>query len=277
MIDNRPKLAVNLPMCDWLTFTSWRMDGFSIFQDTCWMPEEAKPEKRMNYTGNRYESMFIGDGVQNGHWHKILQVSGAQADEVLPSVVNDEENWTCTQLDFQVTCDWPNAPLFELTKELVRIHGEKKPQYLPSETGCTVYFGAWKSEKLVRIYHKSNKLVRFEVKFKKAYAEHMARTMIGLPEDDSRNYIKAWLRWELNRLNSPMLYNVFNDALSIEPVKPVREVNREESDRERWIRKVVCPVLDKYAHSHDCDRNLLEFISKIVGYRSEENEQQLPE
>jgi hypothetical protein len=260
-------------MCDWLTFTTWRKDGFDYLKDSCWWAGEEKDEVRMNYKGVRCGKVFIGDGVQNGHWHRMVQVSGADADGVLPIILADN-NWTCTQLDLQVTCDWPDAPLFELTRELVRIHGDRKPQYLPSETGCTVYFGSWKSEKLIRIYHKSRRLVRFEVKFKKNYSEHMARTMIGLSDTERRDYIKAWLRWELNRLNSPMLYNVFNDSLSIDPLKPVRMVNREESDRERWIRKVVIPVLAKYANSHDCDPYLLGFISQIV---NKENQDELQE
>jgi hypothetical protein len=260
-------LAINKPMCDWMTFTSWRMDGFGQFVDTCWMPDDARDETRLNYTGKRYATMFLGDGVQNGHWHKMLQVSGAAADEVLPLVLDFEDNWECTQLDLQITCDWVNAPLFELCKELIRIHGEKKVQYLPSATGATVYKNSWSSEKLFRVYHKSNKLVRFEVKFKKAYASGMARKMVNLPETERREYIRSWLRWELSSLNSPMLEMYFGSALGSNSTKTIREVAREESDRERWIRKVVLPCLEKYSKSHDCDRGLLETIERVVQWR----------
>lgn len=266
-------LQINQPMCDWLTFTSWRKDGFSIFENTCWIPEESATEKRLNYEGKRYGSMFLGDGVQNGHWHRMLQVSGAAADDVLPLVLNDEENWECTQLDFQVTCDWYDHNLFDLCVELVRTHGNKKPQYIGSASGQTVYFGAWKSDKLIRIYTKSHRLVRLEVKFKKAYSGYMARTMIGLSEGERRNYIKAWLRWELDRLRSPMLDRVFSDSLSIEPLKPIREVNREESDRERWLRKVVLPTLHKYRNSHDHDPYLIAAFAEVIRGESDDNDQ----
>jgi len=242
------------------------------------MGEDERDEKRLNYTGKRSGSMFIGDGVQNGNWHKILQVSGAAADDALPVVLDGEDNWHCTQLDIQITCEWYNADLFALCAELARIHGSKKPGYVSSASGATVYFGAWKSDKLIRVYHKSHKLVRFEVKFKKNYSDHMARVMIGMSEIERRGYMKAWLRWELNRLNSPLMNLYFSDALNIDPIKPVRMVNREESDRERWIRKVVVPVLHKYANSHDHDPNLLDHIIDVVSKRhTGEPENELPE
>jgi len=257
-------LPVNLPMCDYVTFTSWRKDGFSHFEDTCWLPSESEPESRMNYKGKRYATMFLGDGVQNGHWHRCLMVSGSAADEVLPLVLDVEEHWTNTRLDLQVTCDWPNNDLFGLASELVRVHGVEKVNFRSSASGQTVYLGSRSSDKFARIYNKSHRLVRFEVQYKKNYSDGMARQMINMGDDGRKEYMRAWLRWELTFANSPTLDRVFGAALAGNSTEPVRMVNREESDRERWIRKVVVPCLEKYTNSHDADPNLIDHIVKVL-------------
>jgi len=257
------ELLLNVPQCDWITLTSWLVDAFDgLIQD----PESALVVHRLNYDGLQEGKLFVGEGTQRGFMHKILQVSGKDAHMALISFLHLPEV-TCTHLDLQVTCEWQSATLSVLAGRL--LERGYLADFRTSNMGDTCYIYSRKSDRFIRVYHKSKHEVRFEVSYKKPFAMPMFRLVAGLTCNEGVPQIEEqlgiWLRYELDRVNDHELNQAFAGALAMDGSKPPKFVPAPENDTERWLRKIVAPALSKYVHSHDNDPYLVNHLIQILG------------
>jgi len=256
------EMVLNEPGWDWVTCTSWHTDAFGGWIKN---PSEAKRDvQRLNYNGMQEGKVFVGDSQQNGYFHRMLQVSGKDANLAVPALIHlpDIE---CTHLDLQVTCEWQDSDIFAIAE---RLHDEFFVDYRTSNEGDTVYIYSRLSDKFIRIYQKTKHIVRFEVAYKKPYAraiwEHLqTERLIGNPEETTIK-MKEWLMWELWKLHDGELMAVFADSLGNNPVKPPKYVPAPENNTERWLRKIVAPALKKYVNSHESDPYLINHIMDIL-------------
>jgi len=193
----------------------------------------------------------------------MVQASGAWANEIFPSLAFDPTvpDKICTILHVQITVECPNGHIFDM----VRRYREKgrKANFIESDT-ATGYFGAWASDRFIRIYEKSKELIRLETVYKKAYAMPMYSRLVDTPEGEETAVMGSWLAYEVLRLNDPMVTDIFSPFLKPNAMKPPKLIRRPETDTEWWIRKTVLPALYKYRQSHDCDEGLIEAIYEIL-------------
>lgn len=266
------ELLLNAPMCDWITLTSWHTDAFDGLITS---PETAKEVRRLNYVGKQEGKLFIGDGEQNGYFHRMLQVSGKDSNLWVDSL-SYLEDVECTHMDVQVTCSWPDSDIFAIAE---RLRDRFLVDYRTSREGDTCYIYSRLSDKFIRIYQKTKDLVRFEVAYKKPYAREMFRQfqMISSKQslscqdvaNERERLMRDWLSWELWKLQDGILNSVFSDSLGKNPVKPPKFVPAPENNTERWLRKIVAPALLKYVNSHDADPYLIHHLVKILGASNE--------
>lgn len=250
-------ILLNKSGCDWLTLTGWlpfKCDTVGVDQ---------VPEKRMQYDGLRCGSLFIGQALIGSFVHNMLQVSGAAADLYYHPLIKTEEEVKATRIDIQMTvfCHKPNM------RALYNRLAEKwqTTSFVTSQTGDTIYVGGWKSERFTRIYQKDNKrLLRLEMCWKGGYAEG-ARIKIADQDYiyDSEKLLARWLKYEVLRLDDKLLDFCFLPHLIEGEEKPVRK-HTEESNREKWIRKIVLPSLEKYVNDHDADINLINSLLLVL-------------
>ena len=261
------EMVLNRVCWDWVTCTSWHIDSF---QDWIQNEDNAKQGvRRLQYVGMQEGKVFVGDGEQDGYFHRMLQVSGKDANLAVPALIHlpDIE---CTHLDLQVTCEWFQSDIFAIAE---RLRGQCLVDYRTSTEGDTVYIYSRLSDKFIRIYQKTRDLVRFEVAYKKPYARAIwAELQNGAlldNEDMTYNRMQSWLMWELWKLHDPILIDIFADSMGNNPQKPPRFVPAPENNTERWLRKIVAPALQKYVNSHESDPYLIHHLVKILGATNE--------
>jgi len=261
-------LLTNTPMIDWITLTSWQITAW----DELIHDELYKPQTIEGYKGHRDNKtrIWVGTGKQKnlaiGEMvaHRMLEVSGRNADDQKGNVRGTSpDDAKCTRLDIQITTDWPAADLWNVLRRW-REKG-RRGSTMESDTGMTVYLGAWGSERFVRIYQKTSTLCRFEMCYKRAYASPIWERLGTCDGFAQREMMERWLLYELTRINDPVLDAVFGDVLYGNPERPPREARRPTTDTERWIKRVVYPALAKYANSHDVDPYLIAGLIDVLG------------
>jgi len=260
-------LLTNTPMIDWITMTSWQITAW----DELIHDELYKPQTIEGYKGHRdnKSGIWVGTGKQRDFQlnemvaHRMLEVSGRNADREQQSVrLASPTDAKCTRVDIQITTEWPRADTFNVLRRW-REKGRRGSSF-ESDTGMTVYLGAWGSERFVRIYQKTPTLCRFEMCYKRAYSVPLWERLDGLDEPARRMMMSNWLKYELLRISDPVLNGVFGDVLAGNPEKPPREARRPTTDTERWIKRVVYPALAKYANDHDNDPYLIDGLIAIL-------------
>jgi len=266
-------LLTNTPMIDWITLTSWQITAWDeLIHDELYKPQTIEGYK--GYRDNR-TSIWVGTGKQKNYdigeavAHRMLVVSGRAAEDQKGNVRGvSPEDVKCTRLDIQITTDWPYADLWNVLRRW-REKG-RRGSTQESDTGMTVYLGAWGSERFVRIYQKTPTLCRFEMCYKGRYAKPLWERLGTCDGFVQRETMGKWLTYELLRIGDPVLENVFGDVLMGNPERPPREARRPTTDTERWIKKVVYPALAKYVKSHDVDPYLIAGLIDIL--RGEKDE-----
>jgi len=254
------EIDLNITMCDWLSLVSW--EGFHSDIHT----EEESSEKRMQYDGFRRGSVFVGQALQQGFVHSLMQVSGARSDIYAPVLIEAEPQATSTRIDIQMTvfCHNPNmrALYNRLAERFVTT------SFVTSSSGDTIYVGGWKSERFTRIYQKDNRrLLRVEMCWKKGYAEGARQFILenGTQTAVYRETLSRWMRYEILRLDDRELDSLFlphlNDILEL---KAVRYEAKHDSAREQWLRRVVLKSLGEYANSHDASLDLLNTFAIML-------------
>jgi len=266
-------LLTNTPMIDWITLTSWQITAW----DELIHDELYKPQTIEGYKGHRDNKtrIWVGTGKQKnlaiGEMvaHRMLEVSGRNADDQKGNVRGTSpDDAKCTRLDIQITTDWPAADLWNVLRRW-REKG-RRGSTMESDSGMTVYLGAWGSERFIRIYQKTPALCRFELCYKKGYANPLWERLGQLDGKGKREAMGHWMAYELLRVKDPVLSSVFGDVLQGNPEKPPREARRPTTDTERWIKKVVYPALAKYANNHDVDPYLIAGLIDILGGKRDE-------
>ena len=267
-------LLTNTPMIDWITLTSWQITAW----DELIHDELYKPQTIEGYKGHRdnKSGIWVGTGKQRNHdigemvGHRMTVVSGRNADEQQTAVREASPSDTkCTRIDIQITTDWPNADLWNVLRRW-REKG-RRGSTMESDTGMTVYLGAWGSERFARIYQKTPTLCRFEMCYKKGYASPLWERLGACDGLVQREMMGNWLAYELLRIGDPILDAVFGDVLLGNPEKPPREARRPTTDTERWIKRVVYPALAKYSQSHDVDPYLIAGLMDILRGEKDDN------
>jgi hypothetical protein len=245
-------------MCDYLTLTSYLpFDGCLVG-----VVGEEVPEKRMQYDGMRKGSVFYGQALQNGYVHNMLTVSGAESDNQALAWIHSYEA-KATRIDVQMTVFLHNPNMRAMYNRLAEKW--RTTSFVTSEKGDTIYIGGWKSERFTRIYQKDNKrLLRLEMCWKGGYSEGARSRIRSAENGEYRDILSRWLRYEVIRLDDRELDLAFLPMLVSGEEKAIR-IHNEESDRERWLRKIVAPALSKYANSHDASIDLLNHLAGIIG------------
>lgn len=268
-------LLTNTPMIDWITLTSWQLTAWDELIDDYLY----KSQRIDGYDGHRDNAtgIWVGTGKQKNHdigemvAHRMLQVSGRNADEQDGNIREvAPEDTRSTRIDIQITTDWPNADLWNVLRRW-REKG-RRGSTMESDSGMTVYLGAWGSERFCRIYQKTPTLCRFEMCYKKAYARPLWERLGTCDGLAQRKMMGSWLAYELLRIVDPILDKVFGDVLMGNPERPPREARRPTTDTERWIKKVVYPALAKYANSHDVDPYLIAGLMEILGGKPDDQQ-----
>jgi len=137
----------------------------------------------------------------------------------------------------------------------------------------TIYLGAWGSDRFIRIYQKSETLLRFEVSYHKAYAQPMHDRLRLEDEKHRREIMNYWMLYELMRVNDPVLSPAFALTLQGSKQKPPRLARRPTNESEKWFKRVVIPAIKKYKNSHDVNEDLLDLMVKVIhDERDYENE-----
>jgi len=253
-------ITLNMSMCDWLSLVSW--EGFHSDNST---PDEAG-EKRMQYDGFRRGSVFIGQALQAGFVHSLMQVSGAHSDIFCPVMIEAEPQATSTRIDIQMTVFCHNPNMRALYNRLAERF--KTTSFVTSSSGDTIYIGGWKSERFTRIYQKDNRrLLRVEMCWKKGYAEGARRFILenGTQTAVYRETMSRWMKYEILRLDDKELDSLFLPHLNeAQELKAVRYDAKHDSAKEQWLRKVVLKSLREYANSHDASRDLLNEFAVML-------------
>jgi len=250
-------LLLNKPLCDWLTGTSWEPLNCGEHID------REVPEKRMQYDGYRSGSLFVGQALIGGFVHHMMQVSGAAADLYCYPAITTEPKMKATRIDIQMTVFHHKPDMRALYNRLAEKW--QTSSFVTSKTGDTIYVGSWKSERFTRIYQKDNRrLLRMEMCWKGEYAEG-ARIAIAADETtiDYEKRLSRWLKYEVLRLDDSLLDFAFLPHLVEGEEKPVRR-HTHESEREKWIRKIVLPSLEKYVNDHDADISLINALLAVL-------------
>lgn len=175
-------MITDRPAIDWLTLTTnstraaIEIDAIinSIVGATVTM------EKTIGgYNGRVGDGFFIGEGVQKGSQHFMINLYGPLADKYMFHPLKVPAD--CTRIDLQVTVEWPfgnsNNMFIESSPIMVESEIERgqrarkiRPILDPLDGFCTLYVGSKTSKKFYRIYIKGDEdtglFIRFETVFK---------------------------------------------------------------------------------------------------------------
>lgn len=256
-------------MCDWVTLTS----RFRYIYET-WKAQvtvRAHPQKRMQYTGNFSDNIFIGQADQSGHPHYMTQASGEAAMGWLHKLVLSPRRERCTRIDLQITIDWPDPLDAARVRDLLVYAGWPSiPEIRSGPTGDTIYLLSRTSQRFMRIYQKDNGLIRYEWELKGEVADRVYDRLYHA----RYLYFECASIWCAETVESisdmaeyiPGLSKAFSLAQDqASGVIPERvAVSRRETNTEKWFRGTVEPAIMKAAYDHDSREWLLNWLSSIV-------------
>lgn len=267
MNHNEAKIVLNSPACDWLTLTNWDYAKLSpIFKWAVQGQDARGSVKRMQYVGSQGEHCYLGSAEINDKIHNMLQISGSLADVAIHKWNLDCLDSNCSRIDLQITCP-TNMNLFDLASRKKK--GQRTVGYIESGGFATCYIGSFKSDKLIRIYHKDRGIVRFEVMYKGARAMPIMQDVVM--HEYPFHQIASFLRYELTAVNDPVLSSAFEGALwEYDPVKPTT-VHKGMTKTEKWLKEAVLPALTRYANSHDANEDLLYAFMVACGLKETDN------
>lgn len=259
-------MIINKPLIDYLTITTASENEAEEIWNGSFIGVEHEIEKRFNYTGSSfYDSggnWFLGEGVQDGEKHFMLQVSGEAAEVAFlyynHLVIDGTAN--CSRIDVQRTIEkpenWSQSDLIlkceeqGLKPEVRRSHGEYGEL-------VTVYTGKRTSGRMNRTYEKETKdgerFIRFETEFGRHYAKAVFTEIAT-----GKATRQAFINGEVMRRKSVGMFEAFKvDGSSYTP-KP--KVKKEQSKTGKWILNTVLPCLVKYKNQHDHDPKIIQMV-----------------
>lgn len=269
---------------DWFRVTlDYGRDDFSEYQPTTQGGElrDRNPMKPYHDAKeNRYMSIHWSDN--HPEWRVMVEMTGKQLSEYRADghSIAHLFKWALamgarfTRLDFAVDIfDSEGSPLDVLecyhtgqldtvAKSVSVVEKTRKKQSL----GATVYLGSRASERLIRVYDKGKQAkttldwirVEIEVKGKRAVQFGKLIDEEGL-DAAGKAYIADCVEWS----DIPWFEEIWRDGL--EPVN-IDAIGRPETDRERWLRTVVIPVVAEELESGaEWLREALEILLDTTG------------
>jgi hypothetical protein len=267
-------LTLYQPLIDWVTMTSWHEEFWSYWRRVSeTLKHDTREQSRINYHGIGVKTgegtLFVGQGVQKGREHYIMQAGGELSDSVMSKVARAYNTYAArvTVIDLQITIPfpegWKQSDLLSRVLETGRIAGWAESEDRKAGRLQTVYIGSWQSDRLIRVYVKltegDEKLLRFEVHYKALRADAAARAIMydGVT---ARQILIA----EVQRHGSAHL-EPFEIALGNGAPHHVRVKQRSSlSKTENWIRTTVIPALNRYSNNKSADMSLIDDVMRSL-------------
>jgi hypothetical protein len=218
----------------------------------------------MQYMGRLSEQSYLGEATQNDKVHVMFQSWGVTSHNLIPLALATAEK--CTRIDIQVTTAVNTPNLLDLASRLKK--RKRTVGYIESGGLATCYIGSFKSPKVIRVYMKDLKTLRFEVMYKGLRAHAMFDYLVlRMDAYDGAiiDQLSAWLRHEVNATGDEWLSSVFESALPIGgKAEKTPAIKKTQTNTEKWLNDVVLGTFAKYALSHDADHTLLEKYQMIL-------------
>lgn len=253
---------------DWLRFTL-PFDWLSEFGNSppVWHGEDTQPCKPiLSY------NMGVENSLHRIYWHSehpefrvMVECSGQELSRTRKNGGTDDgiiraaisEGAKFTRIDYAVDLfDTGGTPLDVKecyhTGQLATIaHSVSLVEKTSKEKslGATVYIGSRQSERLLRIYDKGKQSkteldwIRVELEMKGKRAEQFGHMMAKEGRDElGKSAIAELIEWS----DIPWLESIWEGTNRLVDID---SIGRPETDRERWIRKVVVPVIENELES----------------------------
>ena len=251
-------MIINTGLIDWITLTTFSGEIYRKWHDTIFSTQNQKAEvaKRMQYRGVVVDGVFLGQAVQQGRRHAMLQCSGERADEVFPFLHYDGDV-KCTRIDLQVTIDLPMnydaRALYDGIKEWQAVGKPRAVSLVESGDGLdTVYIGSRQSDRFTRIYVKpladGARVIRFETEFKGQHASHVVQLLIADP-----NNLAKLLAGEVDALPELKfgLSERFLAALGYNTLRSRPKRKDALTGGLRWLMHQVDPAILRLMNDHE--------------------------
>lgn len=266
-----PSLLLNVPMCDYVTVTSYSRDHWQTWkrmlkesvQDVHGYQSTLEESAWYQYAGWKVAypaggHAFVGSGDQGGKSHFLTYVSGSPAD--LWYLSDGLDGAKCTRLDLQITIGQPPGYSAKDMQEHARAAG-LDPIYWPDASGelVTLYFGNLKGSDdcLTRLYQKQEddggKLLRLECNFRGKRAAS-ALSLCKAGKEVSGIIAAAMPQFEA-------LVDMF--IMHLAGKVPTR-VARVEHNTANWLKKTVLPSFTRYINSHEADPEVAELFFHAI-------------
>jgi hypothetical protein len=274
-------MFLNVPLCDWLTLTSFEKSVFNAFDKVfdAYLERHDVNEVAAEVRGYVGYKGFTGtgscsltEGRQSDRRHYQFQVTGG--DSAITSIDAQQmvSGAKCTRIDLQVTVEQPegfsaraladalNAASWSGTPRIIRL--------IENSDGMdTVYIGSQKSHTLIRIYVKEigaegGFAVRFEVQVRKPRS-HAFWVDLCTGETD----VGSFLAYEFGRLPKIdiLLWSVLEDVLSETPTGVhLPKVVKDMSKRFVWFNTQVYPALQKLVNDHDYGEHVAFMLAELL-------------
>lgn len=235
----------------------------------------VKPGRKMQYNGGQGDKIFVGEGIQKGHAHFMLVISGSFADECLDEVkIISGDDCKCTRLDLQLTIDLPEnytaRKEVDLIREGARWRNIRSVTLIEGSNGYdTIYIGRRKSPKYLRVYIKGDVVdgmfLRYEVEFKQEASKEIWYDLRMGDEDAKRVIMATFLHGSVSTLPECLIANWFTPRFidwSKGKSKRVSKTVRFGLPAVNWLENSVTPALYRLVNDHDVGIAVQNIISK---------------
>lgn len=252
---------------DWLRITfAYGRDDFRDYQYTTQGGElrDRRPMKPYHDAKeNKYQSIHWSDS--HPEWRVMVEMTGKQLSEFRQDghSISDLFKWAIalegrfTRIDFAVDlfdCEGNPMDVYHcfhtsqvdtVAKSVSIVEKTRRKSTL----GATVYIGSRSSERMVRVYDKGKQTktrldwIRVELEVKGKRAQQFAAI---IDADGVADAGLAYLADVIDWTDIPWFNAIWSDDYT--PVD-IDSIGRPETDRERWLRTVVIPVIAEEVES----------------------------
>jgi len=260
--------ALNVPQVDYLTGTTFNAQSWRAWVKKSVGYVADSPQKRMikGYNGNQLPGLFYGQGKQQGAEHFIVTLSGAMAQNLYATI---PEAWAVKRLDLQVTIDrpsWYKAGSLKTTLRKGRWKGRRPviPSFEDGKGGVTVYIGAPSSDKRVRIYIKDMDYLRYEIQYRRAYAE----SAIAAIRSAGETAVGEFLGENMSKHPKHPIWLEFRRYVGVGRSPQSRVVKSSKAKRLGWLES-LSGAIQRMAYDHDIGDRVVAILQDIIDNASE--------
>lgn len=272
-------IITNAPAIDYVTLGAFSIEAHKALQ---WAFDSSargtgKVARRMQYEGQQYEGLYLGNAVIEGQAHKMLISSAIQSEYVVAALERSDIRSSeigCSRIDLQLTIERDISDKFlsgyrnEIKAALATSTRGRMPKVRTidndSSLGETIYIGSRVSEKMVRIYDKpiaGDNFIRFEVEWKGDAARKIWKTIYN--REATRATI---IHGELLRYAGIPLFDRFIECVSGDEPQTImlRRERTDDESRFRWLTDVVMPVVRKMYLSGSHKKELRSMLVEVL-------------